>query len=71
MLEFKKYRRKAIAELAEWNGKDLLGVSISQPDKDNGSPKTGDFIGRNPDNHDDKWLIAADYAAKNFVLIKE
>jgi hypothetical protein len=64
---FKKYRRKQIAEMADWEpGYDMTGVSISEPDKANGSPKAGDKIARNPKNHDDKWLVAAAYFADNF-----
>jgi hypothetical protein len=41
-------------------------VSISEADRANGSPKAGDMIARNPVNHDDQWLIASEYFAKNF-----
>ena len=64
---FKKYRRKQIAEMADWEpGYDMIGVSIPEPDKLAGSPKAGDKIARNPKNHDDKWLVAAAYFADNF-----
>lgn len=67
MTQFRKYRRKAIAEIATWSpGFDMTRVSVSPADKDAGSPKDGDMIARNPENHDDKWLIAADYFAANF-----
>ena len=45
---------------------DIYGVSISGPDKEAGSPKAGDMIARNPKNHDDRWLVAAQYFADNF-----
>jgi len=41
-------------------------VSVSAPDREAGSPKTGDMIARNPKNHDDQWLVAAQYFADNF-----
>jgi len=41
-------------------------ISISAPDKEAGSPKAGDMIARNPKNHDDMWLVAAQYFADNF-----
>ena len=64
---YKKYRRSQIAELADWHpGFDMERVSISAADKDAGSPKLGDKIARNPANHDDRWLVAADYFAANF-----
>lgn len=68
MSEFKQYRRKQIAELREYVPGEALSsrVSISQPDREAGSPKAGDMIARNPKNHADQWLIAADYFADNF-----
>jgi len=67
MTKYKKYRRTAIAEMADWHpGFDMTGVSVSQADLDAGSPKQGDKIARNPLNHDDKWLVAAAYFAENF-----
>jgi hypothetical protein len=41
-------------------------VSVSAPDRANGSPRIGDKIARNPKNHADKWLVAAAYFADNF-----
>lgn len=67
MSEYKQYRRKQIAELADWEpGFDMAGVSISDADKAAGSPKPGDKIARNPANHADRWLVAADYFSANF-----
>jgi len=67
MSEYKKYIRTQIAEMADWTpGFDMAGVSISDPDKKNGSPKEGDKIARNPANHEDRWLVAAEYFAANF-----
>ena len=66
--KFQKYRRTNIAEMRPYvEGEDLSGrVSISESDRENGSPKPGDMIARNPANHDDQWLVAADYFASNF-----
>lgn len=71
MSEFKQYRRKQIAELRPYvEGENLSDrVSISKPDQEAGSPKPGDMIARNPKNHDDQWLVAADYFAENFEPI--
>lgn len=67
--KYKRYRRIAIAEMADWEpGFDMTGVSISAADVDAGSPKQGDKIARNPANHKDKWLVAASYFAANFEL---
>lgn len=67
MTEFTQYRRKQIAELTPWApGFDMTRVSVSEPDTEAGSPKTGDMIARNPKNHDDQWLVAAAYFSDNF-----
>jgi hypothetical protein len=64
---YRTYRRTQTAEMIEWTPDlDMDGVSISQPDKDNGSPKPGDMIARNPANYLDRWLVSADYFAANF-----
>jgi len=69
--EFKKYKRSNIAEMREYQeGEPMDEVSISQPDKENGSPKLGDMIARNPQNHADKWLVAKKYFEENFEEIK-
>lgn len=68
MNAFTNYRRKQIAELRPYEPGEVLSdrVSISPADRDAGSPKLGDMIARNPANHDDQWLVAADYFAVNF-----
>jgi hypothetical protein len=71
-LFFRRYRRSQIAELAEWcPGADLRGVSISDVDRAAGSPKVGDMIARNPANHEDRWLVAAEYFAANFEPVND
>ncbi len=70
--EFKKYRRKDIAELRPYMPGEKLSkrISISAADKDAGSPKEGDMIARNPKNHDDQWLVAYEYFTNNFEPIE-
>ena len=74
-MEFKKYRRTNIAEMHEYNSDNnyseqfMSRVSISKTDLENGSPKNGDMIARNPENHNDLWLVAKDYFEQNFELI--
>ena len=65
---FEKYRRTNIAEIRPYVEGEVLpeSVSISPADRANGSPKLGDMIARNPESHEDQWLIAADYFAANF-----
>jgi hypothetical protein len=68
MSEFKQYRRTTIAEMRPWQPSERMdGISISQADSDAGSPKLGDMIARNPENHADQWLVAEAYFAANFV----
>jgi hypothetical protein len=68
MSEFKQYRRKLIAEFRPFHEGEQLpeSVSIWQGDRDNGSPKVGDMIGRDPKNHDDQWLVAKQFFEDNF-----
>lgn len=64
---FKQYRRTQIAEMTPWTKDfDMTNISVSKLDKDAGSPKEGDMIARNPKNHADQWLVAAQYFADNF-----
>nr|BDD48401.1 hypothetical protein 7 [Balneolaceae bacterium] len=76
MSEWEKYRKKGIAEMREvtpdeiWTGLDP-SISISESDKKNGSPKAGDMIARNPDDHEDQWLVAADFHEANYERIEE
>lgn len=66
-MKFKQYRRSQIAELRPYEvGEFLDRVSISEADKEAGSPKLGDMIARNPKNHSDMWLVAAQYFTENF-----
>lgn len=66
--DFERYRRSQIAELRPFVDGEVLSVrvSISQSDFEAGHPMPGDMIARNPANHDDQWLVAADYFAANF-----
>jgi hypothetical protein len=72
MSEFNQYRRSQIGELRPYvPGEDMCGISISQVDREAGSPKPGDMIARNPKNHDDQWLVAAAYFAENYEPLDE
>ncbi len=80
MSRFTKYRRTQIAEMRQVTKEDMMAyqkykeisangefiVSIAQVDVKNGSPKIGDMIARNPQNHSDQWLIAEKYFKENF-----
>ena len=68
-MEYKEYLRTNIAEMTHYCvGMDMGSISISDEDFNNGSPKPGDMIARNPKNHKDRWLVAEQYFKDNFVL---
>ena len=83
MSTFKKFRRTQISEMREVTESDIRAfesdkaihslrdsqfkVSISDADLKNGSPKIGDMIARNPQNHNDQWLVAEKYFKENFT----
>lgn len=72
MSEWRTYRRRR-QEQAEMRpfveGEELEPyVSISDADMDNGSPKVGDMLARNPKNRYDQWLVAEQYFKDNFDI---
>lgn len=72
MPKFAQYRRKQIAELRPYvPGEPMAGISISDADREAGSPKRGDMIARNPKDHKDQWLVSAQYFADNFEPVKK
>ena len=63
---WKRYRRTGLSEMRPYvEGEDVAHVSVSEPDRRNGSPKVGDMIARNPKNHADQWLVAEKYFRDN------
>ena len=46
-------------------------VSISKADKNNGSPKDGDWIAVNPKDATDMWLVAKEFVKENYVFSHE
>lgn len=67
MSGFKLYLRKKLGEYRPYvEGEDLSAISISDVDREAGSPRLGDMIGRNLDNHADQWLVAEKYFNDNF-----
>lgn len=75
MTDFKPYRRKGFVLARPYKINDgslsdlrLRGISVSQADERNGSPKDGDMIACNTDNHKDQWLIAGDFFRKNYEI---
>ena len=71
MSEFKQYLRTKISELRPYiEGEDLKGITITGVDIEAGSPRVGDMIARNPENHNDQWLMTENYFKENFLLSK-
>ena len=61
---WKRYRRKGHSELRPYvPGEDLSEISVNKED----IPKEGDMIARNPDNHNDQWLVSKEYFDKNLI----
>jgi len=65
---YKKYKRTNVSEMRPYSTDETLDevVSISKADLDGGSPKDGDMIARNVDDHGDQWLVAGEYFKNNF-----
>lgn len=63
----KNYRKKSIQPMMPWTiDMDISGVSISDADLENGSPKEGDMIAYNPEDTSDMWLVAKDFFVDNY-----
>ncbi len=63
----KNYRKKQLQPMEPWTPEtDMTGVSVSDADKANGSPRDGDMIAVNPSDQTDRWLVAADFFAANY-----
>lgn len=65
ILQFARKKRIIVST----NTDTEITVSISDVDFENGSPKDGDMIARNPKNHLDQWLVAEKYFQDNFEEI--
>ena len=64
----KNYIKKQVQPMTPWvHGMYTGDVSISAPDALNGSPMSGDMIAYNPNNSDDKWLVAAKFFNENYI----
>jgi hypothetical protein len=73
---WRRYRRTNVSEMRDVTQADIesgLGasslISVSEADRENGSPKLGDKIARNPNNHRDQWLVSKEYFDENFKLL--
>jgi len=67
-IKIKKYVKKEQQLMFPWFPEfDMRGVSVSDEDKKNGSPKHGDMIAINPKNPSDKWLVAEKFFKENYI----
>ena len=65
MMEWLTYQRKGTIELRPYAiGESLTAISVSESDQ----PKDGDMIARNPNNHEDQWLVNKEYFDANYEL---
>lgn len=64
MNELKNYRKKNVQPMRPYvPGEDLTGVSVSPED----TPEEGGMIAVNPSNPADKWYVAKQFFADNYV----
>jgi hypothetical protein len=62
-----KYHKTGVIEAVEWSRWAIMDrISVSPHDRDNGSPKEGDWIAWAPGKPDDRWLISKEYFAANY-----
>ena len=66
------YRKKQLQQLIDWiPDLPMALVSVSEADKNNGSPKEGDKIAFNPKDPTDMWLVAKQFADDNYEFVGE
>lgn len=68
MEDYKQYRKKATADMRPYvEGESMDTIAVAPEDTKAGSPRKGDMISRNPNNHNDKWLVSEKYFNDNYV----
>ena len=68
----KYYCKKELQPLFPWTPDLPMSlVSVSEADKENGSPKKGDMIAYNPKEPTDFWLVAEKFFIDNYIFVKE
>jgi len=64
---FRQYRKKQIAEMRPYiDGEDISRINVGDV-----SPKVGDFVARDPENHSDQWLVSASFFKANYEPISD
>lgn len=67
-IEIKQYVKKQKQPMFPWFPEfDMDGVSVSDADNRNGSPRPGDMIALNPANPAGMWLVAEQFHKDNYV----
>jgi len=67
----KNYRKKNVQPMTPYvDGSEMVGVSVSVSDIQNGSPKIGDMIATNPNDRSDRWLVAKKFFDDNYEEVK-
>ena len=71
MSDFKRYRKKGVAEMRIYApGEDLSNVSVSNADMaEIASGEPGGMIARNPNDHADQWYVAKKFFEDNYEQI--
>ncbi len=61
------FRKTGKTPMYPWSrDEDMDGVSISDADRENGSPKPGDMIAYSMADKSDRWLVSAEYFWANY-----
>lgn len=61
------YIKTQVQEMNPWTPEtDMSRVSVSEADKENGSPKEGDQIAINEKDRNDQWLVAKESFERNY-----
>ena len=70
--QWKPYRKRLLTWMRPYQeNEDMTGISVSDPDKEKGSPKSGDMIASNPENPRDRWLVSEAYFKANYVFAED
>jgi len=65
------YRKKQLQPMMPWEpDMPMELVSISEADRENGSPKHGDMIAVNPNDATDMWLVAQEFFEENYEAVE-
>ena len=69
---WKRYRKTVEIEARPWiPAMDMRHVRVLHTDRLAGSPKEGDMIARQPDDHEDRWLIRGEVFEATYQQAKQ